>query len=187
MLITHERDKILNAVLYFAKNTKYFGKTKLCKLLFFADIEHFQQTGRTITGLDYFAWDFGPVPNDLYYELNKPPDDLSKKIVLIKQPNSAFTKISPKPSAEVETKYFTKREIGILKKIAEIYRDVQAKDISEISHLKNTPWEKTRKIKGDKARIDPILALNDDTYTLTTEEANEIIKERAELLRTLND
>ncbi len=187
MLITHERDKTLNAILYFAKNTKYCGKTKLCKLLFFADMDHFQQTGRTITGLDYFAWDFGPVPADLYRELDNPPADLSKKIVAVPTQEKTFVKISPKPNAEVDTQYFSKRELSIIEKISEIYSDVRAQDIIEISHIKNAPWDKTRKEKGKNAKINPLLALNGDKDTLTVEEVTETNQERDELLRVLND
>jgi hypothetical protein len=52
MLITHERDKLINAIIFFAKNTRFLGKTKLCKLLYFLDFEHFKETGRPVTGLD---------------------------------------------------------------------------------------------------------------------------------------
>ena len=40
MLINHEREKLINAIIYFAKNTRFLGKTKLCKLLYFLDFEH---------------------------------------------------------------------------------------------------------------------------------------------------
>lgn len=72
MLINHNREKLLNAIIYFLKNTKYCGLTKLCKLLYYLDFMHFRETGRAVTGLDYFAWDFGPVPQTLYFELKSP-------------------------------------------------------------------------------------------------------------------
>ncbi len=69
MLISHEREKLLEAVKYFAANTKYCGLTKLFKLLFFFDFTHFRETGRSVTGLNYQAWQRGPVPADLYGEI----------------------------------------------------------------------------------------------------------------------
>ena len=45
MLVTHEREKLIQAVNYFARNTRKFGKVKLYKLLYFLDFEHFKLTG----------------------------------------------------------------------------------------------------------------------------------------------
>lgn len=38
MLITHEREKLINAILFFAEHTAHFGKTKLFKLLYLLDL-----------------------------------------------------------------------------------------------------------------------------------------------------
>lgn len=61
MLTNHERQKLVEAVLYFATNVKKLGKVKLFKLLYFLDFEHFRDTGRSVTGMDYVAWKMGPV------------------------------------------------------------------------------------------------------------------------------
>jgi hypothetical protein len=52
MLVTHEREKLINAILYFAHETKYLGKFKLFKLLYLLDFEHFRLTGHSVTELD---------------------------------------------------------------------------------------------------------------------------------------
>ena len=83
MLINHERQKLINAIIYFANNTRYLGKIKLCKLLYFLDFEHFKQTGRPVTGLDYFAWPMGPVPVSLYNETSSPEPDMGSQILFI--------------------------------------------------------------------------------------------------------
>lgn len=70
MLTNHERQKLVEAVLYFATNVKKLGKVKLFKLLYFLDFEHFRDTGRSVTGMDYVAWKMGPVPEVLYSELS---------------------------------------------------------------------------------------------------------------------
>jgi len=46
------RKKLLNAVLFFAKNTKYVNLGKLSKLLYFLDFTHFKQTGYPSIGLE---------------------------------------------------------------------------------------------------------------------------------------
>lgn len=78
MVITREREKLLEAIKYFAAHTSYCGLTKLFKLLFFLDFDHYRETGRSVTGLKYEAWPMGPVPAELYSEIKgRPAPDLS--------------------------------------------------------------------------------------------------------------
>ena len=46
MLIEHNREKLINSIIYFISNTKYCGKTKLFKLLYYLDFMHFIGTKR---------------------------------------------------------------------------------------------------------------------------------------------
>lgn len=71
MMITYHREKLINAMIYFARNTLYCGTTKLLKLLYFLDFKHFKETGKSVTGQDYYAWDMGPVPKDVFDEISK--------------------------------------------------------------------------------------------------------------------
>ena len=75
-----------------------------------------EKTGRSVTGLDYYAWDKGPVPQDLFHELNKPDPDLKETIILLKQSKDEDNKlcqiIAKKP---FDAKFFTRREIKIMK------------------------------------------------------------------------
>ncbi|EQD27720.1 hypothetical protein B2A_15132, partial [mine drainage metagenome] len=110
MLITHEREKLLNAMVFFVSKTKHCGVTKLFKLLNFLDFEHYKQTGRSVTGLDYFAWDYGPVPTALFFEIkDKPKDDLNSFVRFESRPpaeddSKRPTKITPQH--QFESKYF---------------------------------------------------------------------------------
>jgi hypothetical protein len=71
MLVKKERDKLISAIIYFVRATKHCHTLKLFKLLNFLDFEHFRQTGRTVTGLRYSAWPMGPVPDQLWHEINE--------------------------------------------------------------------------------------------------------------------
>lgn len=108
--------KLLNSILYFSKNVKYPSQVKIFKLLFFLDFIHFKQTGRSVTNLDYYAWDFGPVPKDLWTKIkNKDlPEDFQNAISLESQRTQKGNeskilkaKISP------DMKVFTPREITL--------------------------------------------------------------------------
>src|SRR4051794_32133240 len=69
MFVSRDREKLINAIIFFSRNTKHCHTLKLFKLLSFLDFEHFRQTGRTVTGLTYAAWENGPVPPALFREI----------------------------------------------------------------------------------------------------------------------
>src|SRR3990170_4026398 len=79
------REKLLQAILFFATNVHYPSKVKIFKLLFFLDFEHFNETGKSVTNLKYYAFPFGPVPGDLHDEIEelKVPGDFQKYVVII--------------------------------------------------------------------------------------------------------
>jgi len=165
MLITHEREKLLNAIVYFVANTKYCGTTKLFKLLNFLDFEHYKQTGRSVTGLDYSAWDYGPVPTDLFFEIkDDPKSDLVSTVSFeerIKEENDSKRPTKIRARQKFESKYFTKRELKILECLAYIYIDATADEMTRISHANDLPWKKTITAKGKKQCIDYCLVLEE--------------------------
>lgn len=68
-----------------------------------------------------------------------------------------------------------------MEKFAYMFRDIDAKLISDISHFKNHPWDKTIKEKGKFAKIDYVLAIDKDAK-VSLEDALESLKERKEML-----
>ena len=172
MIITHNREKLINAILYFAKHTKKCGKTKLMKLLYFLDFIHFKQTGKSVTGLEYYAWVRGPVPKTVFDEIsNEMADDLKDAIAIV--PYNKFQKIVPKPRKKFDGKHFTKREMKLLEKTAVIFKEADANQMVMVSHLPNEPWEKTKTEKGLGAIIDYMLAIDGTDESLSPDEALE--------------
>ena len=179
MIITHHREKLINAIIYFAKNTKYCGKTKLLKLLYFLDFSHFKQTGMSVMGLDYFAWEeMGPVPKVLFDELsgNMRPD---MKDTINELPAERFQQIRPKK--KFYDKYFSKREMKLLKDISFIFHDAKADDMVESTHLKNEPWDRTLKEKGEFQKVDYMLSIDSEIVSLSYDEAKERVEEISEV------
>lgn len=84
MFISHHREKLLNAIIYFTAKTKRCHTLKLFKLLYFLDFEHFRQTGQSVTGLRYVAWPKGPAPDELWHELDAPKPDLAAAISVMR-------------------------------------------------------------------------------------------------------
>jgi len=178
MIITHQREKLINAVIYFAEYTNFCGKTKLLKLLYFLDFRHFKQTGKSVTGLDYFAWDMGPVPRELFEELDEGmrPD---LRAAIKGFPKEGFQKIAPKKQFNPD--FFSKREIGLLEDLSYMFRDAKADDMIESTHLKNEPWDRTLKEKGRLAKIDYLLSIDSIDGSLSFEDVKERREEIEEM------
>ena len=173
----HSREKLIEAIIYFARNAKNLGKTKLLKLLYFLDFIHFRQTGKSVTGLDYYAWDMGPVPSDLWYELAEEtlPPDLAQAISIQPVPLSSSGEMhTVKARRKFNPVHFTPRERRIMEQLADVFRDATAKEMVEVSHLRNQPWDRTIREKGDRRKIDYLLAVDSSPDALPL----DIIEER---------
>jgi len=184
-LIDIKAEKIQNAIIYFSRHTKYCGITKLMKLLYFLDFIHFRQTGKSVTGQDYFTWEKGPVPVEIYEDLNRKENKglgLNKIATLIPRGEN-FKEVKATSHARFDNKVFSEREFQLLKQVAEIYRDARAKEMVEVTHLKNQPWEKTKNTKGLFKRIDYELSLDGSEDQLKPEVINERQAEIAEMER----
>ena len=181
MIVTHHREKLINAIIYFANHTKYCGKTKLLKLLYFLDFSHFKQTGKSVTGLDYFAWEMGPVPKDLFEELTDHMKPDMRASIHDLPAGEGFQQIQPKK--KFDSQYFSKKEIKLLENLAFIFEDAKADTMVESTHLKNEPWDRTLKEKGEFNKIDYMLAIDSDIVSMPYGEAKERVQERSEMYK----
>ena len=184
MLNNIYREKLLNAILFFAKKVKHPSRAKMFKLLYFLDFIHFKETGRPVTNQDYYAWKFGPAPRDLWRELKegKVPEDFKPYLSIETYKSSDEEKqgFNFKPKTTPDLSVFSPREQRILENLAFIFKEATPTQMSEISHLPNQPWDKTIREKGDGTLIDYLLAL-DHTSPISEEDAREMQRERGEM------
>jgi len=118
------RKKLLNAVLFFAANTNRVNLGKLLKLLYFLDFMHFKQTGYPSIGLEYHAFEWGPVPRDFWVEIKyaNVPEDFKGKIGLIPKTDDfapSYREVEVHAIEKPDLSVFTPREIKILEHLAE--------------------------------------------------------------------
>ena len=173
-------------MVFFIKKTKYCYKLKLFKLLYFLDFEHFRQTGRTVTGLKYFAWPMGPVPKSLYEELSN-SKEIKKFFNIIPEnyfdpelKNDKVFRLVPR--LKFDKSLFSRREIEIMDKLVDLYKDTQSKDMTEISHDRQGPWYKVFKTEKKPQGVIPYEYILDDSYeSISKGEAEEIAKEDDEM------
>jgi len=182
MLSNLPRQKLLNAILFFTKNIKHPYKLKIFKLLFLLDFKHIKEKGYPVTNLNYYSWKMGPVPRDLFNEIKSGiSDDFKQYIkfetITLSNDNDAFKFI---PLKNPDMSIFTKREKRILDDLVFMYKDATAEEMTEITHLKNQPWDKTIKSKGENELIDYLLAIDDES-NLSPEDAAFEIKQIKEM------
>jgi len=179
MIVTHHREKLINAIIYFADKTKYCGKTKLLKLLYFLDFSHFKQSGKSVTGLEYYAWKMGPVPKNLFDELSGSMQPDMKMAIHDLPDEEGFQQIRPKK--KFDSKYFSTKELKLLEDISFMFQDTKADAMVESTHLRNEPWDRTLREKGEFKKIDYMLAIDSDIISLSYDEVRERMKERSEM------
>jgi transcriptional regulator with XRE-family HTH domain len=129
-------------ILYFVQhiNNKYLGKTKIMKLLYYADYEWIQRQGRGITGDSYLAMHYGPMPrhaeetlkrlqkqNVLKMELSRMGDYSQERYLALRDPDMTL---------------FTREEIDHMDEIAKRFEFWMAKQMSDLTH-EDWPWLST--------------------------------------------
>jgi uncharacterized phage-associated protein/DNA-binding transcriptional regulator YiaG len=132
-------DKFAEMVFFFSEKLQPW-KTKLNKLLFYADFLCFGMSGKSISGVNYRAIPMGPVPDKfqtLFEFLN------NTQVVEIS--TSYFTnggigeQFFPAKERKFNSALFTEQEINSLVAVAERFKSVSTDDIIEISH-KEKAW-----------------------------------------------
>lgn len=124
--------KFKQMVAFFAVREKPY-KTKLNKLLFYADFYFFKKYGGSISGSKYICHNYGPVPDQyesLYANLNNVEikEDLYGEYIA--------------PLAEFDDSVFSKEELDMLEFVYQKFKHKYAKTISDFSHDEEG-WIKT--------------------------------------------
>jgi uncharacterized phage-associated protein len=138
------RSRIRNAIVFFAKNTEACGKIKLFKLLYMLDFEHFRQTGKSVTGFEYEAWKFGPVPVSLMQEWEDFEEDLREAVEIIPEKVIDYTRetVKAREGVEFDDIDFTTRQVAIMTQLAERFRTTRSPVMIDVTHAQNGAWDK---------------------------------------------
>jgi uncharacterized phage-associated protein len=152
MFVTHQREKLIQAMVYFATNTQNCGKIKLFKLLYLLDFEHFKQTGHSVTGMEYRAWKMGPVPIELMQEWDELEPDMQEAIEIRPEPVYDYERENVTAKTEFDPSHFTKRELRLMQALTGRYGDVFSAKMIDVTHAENGAWEKVwnRGLGNDK-------------------------------------
>lgn len=122
--------KLFNAILFFCRGGQL--KTKLNKLLFYADFKHFKEYTVSMTGAQYVHLHYGPVPNnyEFYFAelINEGKLDLDEVQIGQYIGENSSSRIEPDISV------FTDSEIKVLSEVKEFFKNYGSNDIKNFSH-----------------------------------------------------
>lgn len=121
---------LMNCILYFIQQNKQVFKTKMNKLLFYADFLSYKKYGIGITGLSYRAIQFGPVPNrwDRVYSAF---DEITSIPIIVKDDIEGEVLTS---DIDCDMNALTKEQLEILSCVQHNFRGLSSHDLSVLSH-----------------------------------------------------
>lgn len=140
MLRPRHREKLIEAAVFFAGNTRHCGKIKLIKLLYLMDFEHFRQTGRSVTGLEYRALRMGPVPMDLFEEWEALQPDFAEAVEIVPEQVFDYVRDSVRPRRAFDDSHFSPRELQIMQALADKFQDEYSRPLINYTHAELGPW-----------------------------------------------
>jgi putative zinc finger/helix-turn-helix YgiT family protein len=125
-------DKLFASVLFMCVGAEVF-KTKLNKLLFYADFKHFKEYAVSITGARYAHLPYGPGP-DKYDLLLAAMQDEERTIALEERVFPDYIGETVSALTPPDITLFFPSEVKILAEIKERFEGLTARQVSDLSH-----------------------------------------------------
>ncbi|NMA69149.1 MAG: DUF4065 domain-containing protein [Desulfitobacterium sp.] len=140
--IEFDFEKLAAMVQIFAETNQGLVKTKLQKLLYYADNLHYKRYGYSITGLAYIHNHFGPVPanHDLICWVLETVGAIELKPY--KGPYEGEIIV---PVEKGDRELFSDEELDVILTVAEYFKDFTASRISDFSHRERGYLETAQK------------------------------------------
>lgn len=127
-------DRFTEMIVYFTGKLEPF-KTKMNKLLFYADFLHFSKTCFSISGARYRAIDMGPVPNNFNSLFEYVSNNDYIDIWQTEFPEGKLgEQFKPNPKRKFNPEVFSGEEINVLDQVAKRFERTKGPDIVKISH-----------------------------------------------------
>ncbi len=131
-------EKVAQFVLFFVSQCQPL-KTRLNKLLFYADFHHFKQTGSSISGCSYRAIPYGPVPSH-FHELfgmleNQGVLRIEEELFPSGHVGERFLQ-----NLDTDLTLFSESELQTMNKVASGFQSLRTKELIHMSHMEDA-WK----------------------------------------------
>jgi DNA-binding transcriptional regulator YiaG/uncharacterized phage-associated protein len=139
-------DKFTEMVVFFTLEAQpNLWKTKINKMLFYADFLNFKKAVQSISGCRYRAIDMGPVPHNFNSLFDYISENDHIDIAVTSFPNGSIgEQFTPHAKRSFDETRLTKEEIETLKEVVSKFKKVKTNEIIEISH-QEAAWQKNFK------------------------------------------
>lgn len=137
------RERLRQLILYIAEQLKSdpnFGKTKLAKVLYFADFEAYRRYGKSITGSAYIHLENGPIPNSFYEVL--PEMEEENTIAIEKERVFSYHRERVKALKNADLSEFSAEDMKVVDETIQMLLPQNAKGASDLSHVE-IAWNRT--------------------------------------------
>lgn len=148
--ISTNKELIGNLIILLTERCKPLYHTKMMKLLFLIDQEATIEKGAPLTWLEYKAWKFGPVSQDLFYSKNEGFNKFSKYVAFEKKNNSVLVK----PVKSFDDAEFSEWDLEIIDNVLKKYGGKTSDELIQLTHEKDSLWDKIIKRTGVKFSAD---------------------------------
>lgn len=139
-----KKTKLEQAILFFLShaNGAQLGKTKLMKLLYYADFDHYEQYDASITGARYRKLDHGPVPDDAWAAIAEleSAERIVREDVLV----GGYLQHHYEATEPVDLAAFSPTELDVLHRVAQRWANHTTKQIEAATHGE-APWAAVRR------------------------------------------
>lgn len=148
--VSYSETKLQQVILYFLEhiNNVHLGRTKLMKLLYYVDFDHYTAHGRPVTGATYRKLPHGPYPKDAEKLIQK-----MSKAGLLHEVEVKHKKFTQRRLLTLKGKFdpamFSGTEMQTLERVAAEWADATAQEIEAATH-REAPWAGT----ADGKKID---------------------------------
>ncbi len=129
------KDRLRELILYVAERLKddpAFGRVKLVKIIYFADMESFRLHRKPVTGSAWFRDNFGPTPENFLETL----DALKAAGNITESEREYFGRMQKRINvlSEPTIGLLSSRELGIVDRVIERFADWNASELSRHSY-----------------------------------------------------
>jgi uncharacterized phage-associated protein len=141
---SYSEEKLQQVIVYFLEhiNNVHLGRTKLMKLLYFVDFDHYEAHGQSVTGATYRKLPHGPYPD----RVEKLIKQMEKRGLLreVKVDHKGLTQHRLLTlSAKFDPAKFSGAELQTLERVAADWADATAAQIEAATH-REAPWAGTQ-------------------------------------------
>jgi putative zinc finger/helix-turn-helix YgiT family protein len=126
-------EKFIEMVVFFAQRIQPY-KTKMNKLLFYADFLHFKRTCYSISGSRYIAIQKGPVPKNFGSLFEYAVNHKDIHIAYVGFEEGMGERFFPEENRQFNAGIFTPEELKVLELVAVTFEDTQTNEIVRMAH-----------------------------------------------------